>query len=100
MINVSNLRIEGLLHGISFTLERGQRLGIIGESGSGKSLTALSIMGLTDLPAEGSITVDGVEMIGTSERTRRRVRGSRVAMVFQEPMTALDPLKKLSLIHI
>lgn len=95
MINVSNLRIEGLLHGISFTLKRGQRLGIIGESGSGKSLTALSIMGLTDLPAEGSITVDGVEMVGTPERTRRRVRGSRVAMVFQEPMTALDPLKKI-----
>jgi len=52
-------------------------------------------MGLSDLPATGSITVNGTEMVGTRDRVRRRVRGKNVAMVFQEPMTALDPLKKI-----
>ena len=95
MIVVKHLHIEGILHNISFTVGAGERVGIIGESGSGKSVTALSIMGLSDLPAEGSITVDGTEMVGTPDRVRRRVRGTKVAMVFQEPMTALDPLKKI-----
>lgn len=95
MIDVKHLSIPGILHDISFTVEPGERVGIIGESGSGKSLTALSIMGLADLDATGSITVDGVEMVGTPDRVRRRVRGRNVAMVFQEPMTSLDPLKKI-----
>ena len=95
MIVVKHLHIEGILHDISLTVGAGERVGIIGESGSGKSVTALSIMGLSDLPAEGSITVDGTEMVGTPDRVRRRVRGTKVAMVFQEPMTALDPLKKI-----
>lgn len=95
MIDVNNLTIDGILHGISFTVAPGERLGIIGESGSGKSLTALSIMGLSDLAAHGSVIVDGTEMVGTPERTRRKVRGAKVGMVFQEPMTALDPLKKV-----
>lgn len=94
-INVDNLSIDGILERISFTLAPGERIGIIGESGSGKSLTALSIMGLVDLPATGSITVNGTEMVGTPDRIRRTVRGSTVGMVFQEPMTALDPLKKV-----
>lgn len=95
MIDVKSLEIPGILHGITFSVARGQRVGIIGESGSGKSVTALSIMGLSDLPARGSVTVDGVEMVGTPDRVRRKVRGCKVAMVFQEPMTALDPLKKV-----
>ncbi|WP_301924993.1 ATP-binding cassette domain-containing protein [Corynebacterium glaucum] len=95
MIRVEDLSIPGLLHGISFKVAPGERLGIIGESGSGKSLTALSIMGLTDLPVSGSITVDGVQMIGSPDRVQRKVRGAKVGMVFQEPMTALDPLKKI-----
>ena len=95
MIVVKHLHIEGILHDISLTVGAGERVGIIGESGSGKSVTALSIMGLSDLPAEGSITVDGTEMVGTPDRVRRRVRGTKVAMVFQEPMTALDPLKRI-----
>ena len=95
MIVVKHLHIEDILHDISLTVGAGERVGIIGESGSGKSVTALSIMGLSDLPAEGSITVDGTEMVGTPDRVRRRVRGTKVAMVFQEPMTALDPLKKI-----
>lgn len=94
-INVDNLTIPGILDHISFTLTPGERLGIIGESGSGKSLTALSIMGLTDLPATGSVTVNGTEMVGTPDRTRRAVRGTTIGMVFQEPMTALHPLKKV-----
>ena len=95
MIVVKDLRIAGILHGISFELARGERLGIIGESGSGKSLTALAIMGLVDLPVEGSITIDATQMVGTPDRVRRRVRGATVGMVFQEPMTALDPLTKV-----
>ena len=98
-ITVDGLTIPGVLDHVSFTLERGERVGIIGESGSGKSLTALSIMGLADQPglppASGSVTVDGIEMVGTRDRTRRKVRGQRVAMVFQEPMTALDPLTRI-----
>ena len=95
MIDVKHLTIPGILDDITFAVGPGERVGIIGESGSGKSVTALSIMGLSDLPATGSITVDGTEMVGTPDRVRRRVRGSTVAMVFQEPMTALDPLKKI-----
>lgn len=99
IIVVDALTIPGILHNISLTVGRGERVGIIGESGSGKSLTALSIMGLADMPglqhASGSVTVDGVQMVGTKDRVRRKVRGSRVAMVFQEPMTALDPLTKV-----
>ncbi|UIZ91721.1 ABC transporter ATP-binding protein [Corynebacterium sp. CNCTC7651] len=95
MIHVDALTIPGLLHDITFEVAPGDRLGIIGESGSGKSLTALSIMGLTNVPTEGSITVSGVEMVGTPDRVRRKVRGKVVGMVFQEPMTALDPLRKI-----
>lgn len=95
MIGVKHLSIDGILHDITFHIAPGERVGIIGESGSGKSVTALSIMGLSDLPATGSITVNGTEMVGTRDRVRRRVRGNTVAMVFQEPMTALDPLKKI-----
>lgn len=95
MIDVKHLSIDGILHDITFRIAPGERVGIIGESGSGKSVTALSIMGLSDLPATGSITVNGTEMVGTRDRVRRRVRGKNVAMVFQEPMTALDPLKKI-----
>ena len=95
MIDVKHLSIPGILDDITFSVAPGERVGIIGESGSGKSVTALTIMGLSDLPAEGSVTVDGTEMVGTPDRVRRRVRGTKVAMVFQEPMTALDPLKKI-----
>ena len=95
MIDVKHLSIPGILDDITFSVAPGERVGIIGESGSGKSVTALSIMGLSDLPAVGSITVDGTEMVGTPDRVRRRVRGKKVAMVFQEPMTALDPLKRI-----
>jgi peptide/nickel transport system ATP-binding protein len=82
------------LRGLDFTLERGQTLGLIGESGCGKSLTALALMGLLPEATQvsGSMRLDGTELVGLPERAWCRLRGNRVAMVFQEPMTALNPL--------
>ena len=79
---------------ISFGLDRGATLGIVGESGCGKTMTALALMGL--LPegtkASGKVKLDGRDILDLSEREMRRVRGKRIAMVFQEPMTSLNPL--------
>jgi peptide/nickel transport system ATP-binding protein len=82
------------LRGVSFTLERGATLGLIGESGCGKSLTALALMGLLPEGAGvvGSMLFDGQELTALSEPDLCRLRGRRIAMVFQEPMTALNPL--------
>jgi microcin C transport system ATP-binding protein len=82
--------------GVSFDLDRGQTLALVGESGSGKSVTALSILQLLPYPQahhpRGSIRLDDQELIGAPERVLRSVRGNRIAMVFQEPMTSLNPL--------
>ncbi len=82
------------LRGISFTLERGQTLGLIGESGCGKSITALALMGLLPERAQvaGSVRLDGRELNALAEPDWCKLRGNRLAMVFQEPMTALNPL--------
>jgi peptide/nickel transport system ATP-binding protein len=82
------------LRGVSFTLDRGQTLGLIGESGCGKSLTALALMGLLPEGAQvaGSIRFDGRELTTLDEAGLCRLRGNRIGMVFQEPMTALNPL--------
>ncbi|MGG7463011.1 MULTISPECIES: ABC transporter ATP-binding protein [unclassified Plantibacter] len=79
---------------VSFTLSTGERLGLIGESGSGKSLTALAILGLLpeEATATGSITLDGVELLGRDDFDLAAIRGRRIGMVFQEPQTALNPL--------
>ncbi len=78
---------------VSFTLEPGHRLGIIGESGSGKTVTALAIMGLLPETARGtgSVRLRGRELLGLSDRELSRLRGDEMSMIFQEPMTALDP---------
>jgi oligopeptide/dipeptide ABC transporter ATP-binding protein len=82
--------------GVSFTVEPGEVLGIVGESGSGKSVTALSLMGLIPHPQGfhpgGSVRLSGRELLGLSEAEFRRVRGSDIAMVFQDPMTSLNPV--------
>ncbi|TXH62490.1 MAG: ABC transporter ATP-binding protein, partial [Burkholderiaceae bacterium] len=82
------------LRGVSFTMARGEKLGLIGESGCGKSLSALAIMGLLPEGAriEGSIRLNGAELVGLADDAMARLRGDRVAMIFQEPMTALNPL--------
>jgi peptide/nickel transport system ATP-binding protein len=82
------------LRGLSFGVERGRTLGLIGESGCGKSLTALALMGLLPEGATvgGSMRLEGTELVGLPERDWCRLRGDRIAMVFQEPMTALNPL--------
>jgi microcin C transport system ATP-binding protein len=86
--------------GVSLTLDRGETLALVGESGSGKSVTALSILQLLPYPlaahgADSSIRFAGEELVGAAPETLRRVRGNRIAMVFQEPMTSLNPLHTL-----
>ena len=82
------------VRGIGFTLERGETLGIVGESGCGKSITVQSLMGLLPASAKvgGSIRFDGTELVGLDERAMCRIRGDRIGMIFQEPMTALNPV--------
>ena len=93
------LAIEGapILRDVSLALESGEVLGLVGESGSGKSLTAMSVLGL--LPpggrAVGAVTLKGRELLSLSERKMDSVRGRDIGMVFQEPMTALDPLMRI-----
>lgn len=102
MISVKDLTITTahgaeLVHGASFDIAPGDRVGLIGESGSGKSLTALAIMGLLDanLTARGSVTFHGDELVGAPEKYLAALRGRKMSMIFQEPMTALNPLMKV-----
>jgi peptide/nickel transport system ATP-binding protein len=91
------VEIDGsrVIDGVSFAVEDGQRFGLIGESGSGKSLTALAVLGL--LPegatASGSIRWHGTELIGMPDRELAKLRGDDIGMVFQEPRTALNPIR-------
>ncbi|CAK0761645.1 putative oligopeptide ABC transporter ATP binding subunit YejF [Gammaproteobacteria bacterium] len=85
-----------VVDGVSFTIRKGETLALVGESGSGKSVTALSILQLLPYPLashpRGSIRLQGRELVGASSAHLREVRGDRVAMIFQEPMTSLNPL--------
>jgi microcin C transport system ATP-binding protein len=84
------------VRGVSFDIRKGETMALVGESGSGKSVTALSVLQLLPYPAashpSGSILLDGQELVGAPEPLLRRIRGDRIAMVFQEPMTSLNPL--------
>ena len=86
-----------IVNDVSFTVAPGERVGLIGESGSGKSVTALAILGLLGegLKAWGSVRLGDRELIGQSDRVLARLRGDDLAMVFQEPMTALNPLMRV-----
>ncbi len=99
LLEVTDLRIafgrshREVVHGISFGLEPGERLGLIGESGSGKTVTALAVMGLLaeNGYVSGSIRLAGRELVGLRDSDLAPLRGDLMSMVFQEPMTALDP---------
>ncbi len=82
--------------GVSYSLRRGETLGVVGESGCGKSVTALSILRLVSSPpgriVDGAIRFDGVDLLSLSESQMEDVRGNRISMIFQEPMTSLNPL--------
>jgi oligopeptide/dipeptide ABC transporter ATP-binding protein len=84
--------------GVDFELDRGKVLGIVGESGSGKSVTAMTILGLTrekNTSFEGEVLYKGRDLLGLSEAALREVRGNEIAMIFQDPMTSLNPVYKV-----
>jgi peptide/nickel transport system ATP-binding protein len=84
--------------GISISVDHGQTLGVVGESGSGKSVTALTVMGLTRAPSteiEGRVLFDGVDLLALESSALREIRGKRIAMIFQDPMSSLHPLYKV-----
>ena len=86
------------VNGVSLSVDRGEILAVVGESGSGKSVTSLSIMGLLQAPghvAAGSITFDGKDLLAASEREMEGVRGGKISMIFQEPMTSLNPVYRV-----
>ncbi|MGS1117020.1 ABC transporter ATP-binding protein [Castellaniella sp. UC4442_H9] len=92
-IATDHVRLKPII-GVDLTLERGKTLAIVGESGSGKSLTAMAVMGLLPRRAQVSaqaIRFDGKSLLGLSDREWRSIRGDRITMIFQDPMTALDP---------
>ena len=104
LLDIRDLRIEYVtdgeavkaVNGIDLSIERGQSLGLVGETGAGKTTTALSILRLlpkyTAKIRSGSITFDGEDIMSISEAKMRAIRGGRIAMIFQDPMTSLDPV--------
>jgi len=103
LLNVSGLKAyltgsgKPLLGNVNFSIGEGELVGLLGQSGSGKSLTSLAVTGLlpASIRAEGSIVLAGNEIIGSSEEVLNTIRGRDVSMVFQEPSAALDPLMKI-----
>lgn len=102
MLEVKNLKtyfhsdrgVNKAVNDVSFSLKAGETVCIVGESGSGKSITSLSIMGLVEKPGKiegGEIFLEGVNLLALSEKELRGIRGSHIAMIFQEPMTSLNP---------
>ncbi len=101
LLQISGLTVRAgdaaIVNDVSFAVAPGERLGIIGESGSGKSVTSLAALGLLagGLTASGSILLDGHEVVGAPDRALRALRGPVAQIVFQEPATALDPLMRV-----
>ena len=101
LLEIENLRLEigdaSILKDIDLTIEQGEVMGLVGESGSGKSMTALTVMQL--LPeaarAQGRVTFDGIDILSAPEAAMNKLRGDDIGMVFQEPMTALNPVKTI-----
>jgi peptide/nickel transport system ATP-binding protein len=107
-VNDNVLEIDGLrtffgtidgtvkaVDGVSFQIKRGQTLGVVGESGCGKSVTAMSVMGLIERPGRivaGSARLNGTDLLALSDKEMERTRGDRMSMIFQEPMTSLNPV--------
>ena len=108
LLTVANLRtsfhtrngVYRAVDGVSFSVERGETLGIVGESGSGKSVTCYSIMGLIPQPPgrieSGTALFDGVDLLHCTPAQSRAIRGKRVSMIFQDPMTSLNPYLRIS----
>ncbi len=106
LLEVDDLRVsfateDGIVHavdGVSFTVDRGEVVAIVGESGSGKSVTAMTLMGLTRGPNakfEGRAVFEDVELVTAPDPTLRKIRGAGIAMVFQDPMSSLDPVYRV-----
>ncbi|MGA3215560.1 MAG: ABC transporter ATP-binding protein [Acidimicrobiales bacterium] len=106
LLDVEHLKVsfrteEGVVHAVddvSFSLQAGELLGIVGESGSGKSVTAMTLLGLTRGPNasfSGRVMLGELDLVTATERQLERVRGVRVAMIFQDPMTALNPVQRV-----
>ncbi len=102
LLQVSDLKVtfateDGVVRavdGVTFSIDAGEVVAIVGESGSGKSVTAMTLMGLTRGPNakfEGAATFDGTELVKASPQQLQRIRGAGIAMVFQDPMSSLDP---------
>lgn len=107
LLDVKNLTTRfhtrsGIIHAVedvSFSLEKGRTLGIVGESGSGKSVTCYSLLGLIPMPPgrieRGSAIFGGIDLLKASERDLRKIRGKRISMIFQDPMTSLNPFMRI-----
>jgi peptide/nickel transport system ATP-binding protein len=106
LLSVDDLRVsfateDGIVKavdGVSFSVDRGEVVAIVGESGSGKSVTAMTLMGLTRGPNakfEGAATFEGQDLVSAPEDQLRKIRGAGIAMVFQDPMSSLDPVYKI-----
>ncbi|MDV2437010.1 ATP-binding cassette domain-containing protein [Actinotignum sanguinis] len=101
LLEVRNLTVAfgstEVVRGVSFTVEAGERVCLIGESGSGKSMTAMAIQGLLPRGAHvtGSIRFEGRELVGASDAQFQKIRGRRIGCIFQEPHTALNPVVRI-----
>src|SRR6187431_2376041 len=106
LLEVKDLKVQfatedgvvNAVDGVSFTLDRGQVLGIVGESGSGKSVTSMTMLGLTrgvNARFEGEVNYKGRDLLGMSEDELQTVRGNEIAMIFQDPMTAMNPVYRV-----